>query len=158
MISSEEVHLGDEEKGRLCPDPPVVNSSPSSLREKNERTAFKNRSKSLDMDAEDIDAISSNLIQVSPFTTPATPKSNGNKDRDREALSQELKGDEVLMLEITSDGQQSFKNMRLRELLEYVNAEARRLDSKGGGFGVGKQKDKILKAIFICTITVSINI
>lgn len=114
-----------------------------------------NRSQSLDMDAEDIDAISSNLIQVSPFTTPVTPKNRGGpllamKNHNNEkgtVLSRELnKGDGVLMLEITSDGQQSFKNMRLRELLEYVNAEARRLDKESGGYGVGKQqKDKIIR-------------
>ena len=101
---------------------PVVNSSPSSLREKMSGQLSKFGLK-LDMDAEDIDAISSNLIQVSPFTTPATLKSNGTRIGIGKLY---LKNSRVIsMLEITSDGQQSFKNMRLRELLEYVNAEAK---------------------------------
>jgi hypothetical protein len=98
------------------------------------------RTKSIDFDAEDIDALSSNLFQVNPYTGTATkaisaaapPSPDGDilsgtassstraGRKSFEAKSDIPKADEILMLELTAEGGQEFKTMRLRELLEYV--------------------------------------
>lgn len=158
--STDEVKLMDEEKGQIQITPRSATSSFPMMKSGSAPTSPRlNRSQSLDMDAEDINVISSNLFQVNPYGDNGHSTSNGrallfNKDdkkgdsltrgtSGRRGLSDENKGDEVLMLEITAGGEQSFKNMRLRDLLDYVNAEARKLDSEGGGYGVGtKQRDK----------------
>lgn len=161
-INTAEVKLMDEEKGQVEVTPRSATwggSAPTSP-----RTAL-NRSQSLDMDAEDIDVITSNLFQVNPYRSAGPSLSNGTAllpknglggspythtvsgSRRRLSAAEEYKSDEVLMLEITADGKQSFKNMRLRDLLDYVNAEARKLDSQGGGYGVGKQRDKQEKGL-----------
>jgi len=44
-------------------------------------------------------------------------------------------GEPVLMLELTSEGVNSFKQMQLRELLDYVNNLAKEVDLKHGGHG-----------------------
>jgi hypothetical protein len=121
------------------------------------------RTQSIDFDAEDIDALSSNLFQVNPYTGTATkaisaapPSPDGDilsgtasgstraGRKSFEAKSEIPKADEILMLELTAEGGQEFKTMRLRELLEYVNEHARAIDASGGGYGVGKQKDKTM--------------
>jgi len=44
-------------------------------------------------------------------------------------------GEPVLMLELTSEGVNAFKQMQLRELLDYVNNLAKEVDQKHGGHG-----------------------
>ena len=73
------------------------------------------------MDA-DMDQISSELQAVSSFASK-THHQHGPG------------GEQVLMLELTDKGENYFKYMRLRELLEYVNEEAKIIDKKNGGKG-----------------------
>jgi hypothetical protein len=75
----------------------------------------------LDFSTVDYENIASTLTEVNPF----------RKYKD-------VNHDLMLMLEITDKGEINYKNMQLRELLDYVNREAKAIDRQNGGYGVGR--------------------
>jgi Mg2+ and Co2+ transporter CorA len=85
--------------------------------------------------------VSTKLFKVNPFSK-ATQKIKAASLRSKIQQHHDGRGEEVLMLEITNSGEESFRHMRLRDLLEYVNDVARKIDETGHGYGVGKAKEK----------------
>lgn len=95
----------------------------------------------LDFSAVDYENIASTLIEVNPF----------RKYKD-------VNHDMMLMLEITDKGDINYKNMQLRELLEYVNREAKVIDKENGGYGVGRTaafRQRSVKSILSLTSRLS---
>ena len=92
-------------------------------------------------DPDALQAISTKLFEINPFSKnlgrrkPASLRTKIQQHHDG-------RGEEVLMLEITAGGEEQFKQMRLRDLLDYVNDKAKEIDATGGGYGMGKRRVK----------------
>ena len=83
--------------------------------------------------------VSTNLFQVNPFNK-AIQRTTKTSLRTKIQQHHDGRGEEVLMLEITDRGDESFRHIRLRDLLEYVNDMAHKIDAAGDGYGVGKHR------------------
>ena len=84
--------------------------------------------------------VSTKLFQVNPFSK-AIQKSKAASLRTKVQQLHDGRVREVMLLEIT-DCDESFRHMKLRDLLEYVNDMALKIDEAGHGYGVGKARDK----------------
>ena len=81
----------------------------------------------------DMSAITAELLEVNPFK-------KGEFDSGQT--------DVVMCLEITNSGKTDMRSMRLREVLDYVNSEAKNTDKRGNGFGYTRMKVGAGRGIF----------
>jgi len=125
-ISSSSAPTSPRQQRAMTPQqlqPPTPAAAQESFKEQEYSSPLEDRKTTL-MEA-DVDMITTELRKT--FYSVHRKKGSAHLRHDA--------GEPVLMLEMTSEGVNSFKQMQLRELLDYVNNLAKETDQKHGGFG-----------------------
>ena len=125
-ISSSSAPTSPRQQRAMTPQqlqPPTPAAAQESFKEQEYSSPLEDRKTAL-MEA-DVDMITTELRK----TFYSVHRKKGSTHLRHDA------GEPVLMLEMTSEGVNSFKQMQLRELLDYVNNLAKETDQKHGGFG-----------------------
>ena len=104
----------------------------------NNREYFQHRKQTLQ--GADFEKLTADLLQLNTF-------SNNEGYLPKRIFLNRKTEEPVLMLELTSKGESEMKQMTLKDLLDYVNGHAKKIDKDGKGYGFPKESANSFKNI-----------